>query len=275
LVHGGQRDAENYFRTGVSAALLGGALDNTVVVSPRFASNSGSCRDVLATDEINWDCGEVSAGGWRSGAVAINNQEVTSFDLMDRIVTTLAERNEFPNLRLITVAGFSAGGQYVNRYETANQLHEKVGVRLMYVVGSPSSYMYPDSLRPEPAGLTIGPFAGASNCATYDRWSYGLAGRTGYSAKLTNDQIQRQLVSRPVTYLVGDLESPQSPALDRECPAMAQGASRLTRLQAFFKHISDNYGAKHKMVVVPQCGHNARCVLTADTVLPILFPTAE
>jgi hypothetical protein len=176
---------------------------------------------------------------------------------------------------LITVAGFSAGGQYVNRYETANQVHEKVGVPVTYVVGSPSSYAYPDSLRPEPTGVTFGVFADAGNCTTYDQWSYGLAGRTGYSSKLPNDQIRRQLISRPVTYIVGELETPQSPALDLACPATAQGTSRLTRARAFFKYITKKYGAKHRMVVVPQCGHSPRCVLTADTVLPSLFPKAE
>jgi hypothetical protein len=275
LVHGGNRDAKNYFRTAVSAALLGGAFEDTVIVSPRFASNNGSCHDVLATNEINWDCGEGSSGGWRSGAAAISNVQLSSFDLTDRIVMKLAERSAFPNLKLITVAGFSAGGQYVNRYETANQVHENLGVPVAYVVGSPSSYAYPDALRPNPAGVTIGAFADASNCTTYDRWSYGLSGRAGYSSNLTNDEIQRQLISRPVTYLVGELETPQSPALDLACPAMAQGGSRLTRAQAFFKYITEKYGAKHRMVVVSQCGHNARCVLTADPVLPILFPKAE
>ena len=43
---------------GRSAALLGGAFEDTVVGAPRFASNSGSCHDVLATNEINWECGE-------------------------------------------------------------------------------------------------------------------------------------------------------------------------------------------------------------------------
>jgi hypothetical protein len=230
---------------------------------------------MLATNEIGWDCGEGSAGGWRSGAPAVSNGQVTSFDLMDQIVTTLANRSMFPNLRLITVAGFSAGGQYVNRYAMANQVHERLAVPVTYVVGSPSSYAYLDSLRPEPGGATLGPFADAGNCTTYDRWSYGLTGRTGYSSKLTNDQIRTQFVSRPVTYLVGELETPQSPALDLSCPAVAQGASRLTRAQAFFKYITEKYGAKHRLMVVSQCGHYARCVLTANTVLPVLFPKAE
>src|SRR5882724_12820083 len=45
LIHGTGRDADNYFRTATASAFLGGALTNTVVISPRFASNEGNaCR---------------------------------------------------------------------------------------------------------------------------------------------------------------------------------------------------------------------------------------
>jgi hypothetical protein len=192
--------------------------------------------------------------------------------LTDSILSKLAQGGAFPNLKTITVAGFSAGGQYVNRYAMVNRVHEKLPVPVTYVVGSPSSYGYPDSLRPAPAGNGFQAFSDAQNCTTYDRWSYGLSGRTGYASGLTDEQIRTQLVSRPVTYLLGELENPQSPALDISCPAMAQGPSRLARGQAFFKYVTEKYGAKHKMSVVPQCGHNDRCVFTADTALPILFP---
>jgi pimeloyl-ACP methyl ester carboxylesterase len=60
FVHGINRDADNHFRTMLAAAFLAGALNNTVIVSPRFASNSsapgnqtGDCRDALAPDEAN------------------------------------------------------------------------------------------------------------------------------------------------------------------------------------------------------------------------------
>src|SRR5690349_15995610 len=48
LVHGAGRDADNYFRTAVAAAFLAGALDDTIVIAPRFASNTGGgCADKL------------------------------------------------------------------------------------------------------------------------------------------------------------------------------------------------------------------------------------
>ena len=125
LVHGAGRDANNYFRHAVAAAFLAGALDNAIVISPRFASNQGGggCRDTLAANEINFrSCGGVT---WRAGDSAINNPKVTSFDVMDEILRKLARKEIFPNLKSIVVAGHSAGGQFVNRYEMANQVHDK------------------------------------------------------------------------------------------------------------------------------------------------------
>src|SRR5437868_10242660 len=48
MVHGAGRDADNYFRNAIAAAFLAGALEDTIVIAPRFASNAAGCRDNLA-----------------------------------------------------------------------------------------------------------------------------------------------------------------------------------------------------------------------------------
>src|SRR5262245_55553454 len=46
VVHGASRDADNYFRSALAAGFLAGALDDTVIVAPRMASNNGDgCKD--------------------------------------------------------------------------------------------------------------------------------------------------------------------------------------------------------------------------------------
>src|SRR6185369_1074107 len=98
VVHGGSRDADGYFRAGLGAAFLADALENTVIISPRFASNNADCKDVLAPNELNWDCGGDHAGGWRSGYPAKNSAAVTTFDFIDEVLRKLASRKAFPNL---------------------------------------------------------------------------------------------------------------------------------------------------------------------------------
>jgi len=270
VVHGAGRDADNYFRSALAAAFLGGALEDTIVISPRFASNNaGGCRDNLAPNEVNWPC---NGDSWRSGGTATNEEKLRSFDFADELLRKLTRKEIFPNLKAIVVSGHSAGGQFVTRYEMANQVHDKIGIPVTYVVANPSSYAYLDAERPDPETKEFQTFGDSRNCTTYDNWPYGLKRRTGYAAKLTDDQLKQQLAARPVTYLLGELDTLPLAGFDSSCPAMAQGTSRLSRGQAFVSYVNKKYNAQHKVTVVPLCGHNARCMFTAEPVLPILFP---
>jgi len=270
VVHGAGRDADNYFRSALAATFLAGALEDTIVISPRFAANNGNgCRDTLAPNEVNWPC---NGDSWRSGGTATNDDKLRSFDFADELLRKLSRKEVFPNLKAIVVSGHSAGGQFVTRYEMANQVHDRVGIHVTYIVANPSSYAYVDPERPNADTKELQAFGDAGNCTTYDDWPYGLKRRTGYAANLTDDQLKQQLAARPVTYLLGELDTLPIAGFDSSCPAMAQGPSRLARGQAFVSYVNKKYDAQHKMVVVPLCGHNARCMFTAEPVLPMLFP---
>ena len=259
VIHGQGRNADHYFRTGVASAFLAGALDDTIVISPRFTSSDGnSCKDALSEGEINWRC---SGDSWRSGATSVTDEKITSYDFTDELLRKLARKNVFPNLTIIVVSGHSAGGQYVSRYAMSSTLHEKLGVPVSYVVSNPSSYAYLDETRPTTPA-----------CESYDQWPYGMQARTGYASRLSDDQLKKQLVSRPVVYLLGELDTLPLAGFDSSCPAMAQGPSRLERGKSYASYVNEKFGAKHTVTQIPLCGHNARCVFTADPALAILFP---
>ena len=261
MVHGAGRDADNYFRTALAAAFLAGALEDTLVIAPRFASSAGNCHDKLDTQEVSWSC---SGDSWRSGGVAANNDKLTSYDLADEILRKLARKEVFPNLKSIVVAGHSAGGQFATRYEMASKIHDTLGIPITYVVANPSSYAYLDPGRPSPDVL--------AKCSNYDRWPYGLQNRTGYASGTPDEQLKKQIAARPVTYLLGELDTLPLAGFDSSCPAMAQGPTRRARGEAYAKYINEKYGAKHSVTVINLCGHNARCMFTADPALAILFP---
>lgn len=285
-IHGAGRNADDYFRSTMAAAFLADALDNTLVISPRLASNEGGgCRDSLATNEISWHC-----NAWRSGGPAPKAPGVTSFDFLDEILRKVARKDVFPNVRAIVVVGHSAGGQVVNRYAMSNQVHDDLGVTVTYVVSNPSSYAWPDSLRPtgaawslaaNPPGYLQEPspnapafrsLGDARGCTIYDQWPYGFRNRTGYSAKQSDDQLTKQLAARNTIYLLGGLDILPLAGFDGSCGAMAQGPTRLARGQAYAKFVNERLGARHTVVVVQLCGHNARCMYTSNQALPVLFP---
>lgn len=295
MVHGTNRNADHYFATATAAAFLAGAIDDTVVISPRIASNSqargrgtGGCNDVLDVNEVNWSCGGDS---WRSGGNSTSNPELTSFDFVDQILRKLANKSVFPNLKAIVVAGHSAGGQFVARYQMANKVHDTLGVAISYVVANPSSYAWPDATRPLSTDdaapdaakgawnteevhtkFSYGAFD-ASACANYDKWPFGLENRaSGYTRTMSDEQLKKQLVSRPTTFLFSQVDVLPLGGFDSSCSAMAQGATRRARGEAYLKYVNEKLGAKHAVQIVSECGHNDRCVYTTDKVFPAIFP---
>jgi hypothetical protein len=260
MVHGGERDADQYYETALAAAFLAGVLDTTVVVAPRYPADD----DVRAVDEVLWSAGGQDA--WRGGGRAPMNPSLTSFDVMDDIVKRLATKKNFPNLTTIVVAGHSAGGQFVNRYAMANKVHDAQLVRLRYVVANPSSYAWPVALRPSATGDADPAAAeraalGADGNKVRTNYSFGpfdsstrrtsTAGRPawriewGYSARVEEQTLIRQVVERPTTYLLGQLDTLPLGGFDSSPRGMAQGPTRRARGEAFFMYVTNVMGAKH------------------------------
>lgn len=297
VIHGQGRNADGYFRHMLAAAFLADALHNTLIISPRFASNNGkSCLDVLDANEVGWVCSGPES--WRSGGQRAKGSgtDLNSFDFMDAILAKLANDKVFPKLKSIVIAGHSAGGQYVNRYQFANQMHEKLAadrnIQLSYIIGNPSSYTYPEALRPTksawPATITADapgyvpvppknpepPFVAykeSNSCTTFNQWPYGLELKKGYVSGTPDAQLKRQLSARPATYLLGELDILPLYGFDDSCAAMAQGPTRLARGFAYAKFVNDTLKSNHKAIMVNACGHDARCMFTSETALPILF----
>jgi pimeloyl-ACP methyl ester carboxylesterase len=288
MVHGTNRNPDHYFGTATAAAFLAGALEDAVVIAPRVASADGRCRDTLAANEVSWSCGGDS---WRSGGIAASHKDLSSFDFMDAILKKLANKRMFPNLAAIVVAGHSAGGQFVARYEMANKVHDTLRVPVSYVVANPSSYAWPDVTRPQPVddaapanavlgwkeekahtNFSYGPFD-ATGCPRFNKWPAGLEDRTaGYTKEMSDEQLKKQLVSRQTTYLLSQVDTLPLGGFDSSCTAMAQGATRRARGEAYAKFVNERLGAKHAVTIVSECGHNDRCVYTTTEVLPVIFP---
>src|ERR1051325_10119335 len=76
MVHGAGRNADHYFETATAAGFLAGALENTIILAPRFASGT----DKVAANEILWPEG---GANWRSGGMAPANPTISAFDFLD------------------------------------------------------------------------------------------------------------------------------------------------------------------------------------------------
>ncbi len=89
---------------------------------------------------------------------------------------------------------------------------------------------------------------------------------------MSDEQLKKQVIERPTTYLAGEYDILPLHGFDGSCAAMAQGGTRLGRAFAFAKYIDERFGAKHEVHEVGGCGHSGRCMLGAAESLKFLFP---
>lgn len=265
VVHGYNHDANRTFDAAARAAAAAGHSRDTLIVAPVFEMPAADARkcgfkgvpEAVRGDAV-WRC-----GAWAGGGKATNGN-VTSFQMMDRLIAMLV--NEDRAARTVTVAGLSAGGQFVQLY--AGFANPPAGVSIRYVVSDPSSFVYFDQFRPE---------LGAASCPRFNNWKFGLdklpanLGRDGAAAR-------QAYAAADLTYLEGALDKSNGPGtaetlLAHDCAAQLQGPFRLQRGQAYA-----TYDAKylahgtHKLVIVPGCTHAVSCVFPSPAARAVLFP---
>lgn len=245
-LHGHPRDAQRTF-----AATEASVAAGTLVLAPLFqvaAEHAGGCHSpgepAPQASDLLWRC-----GSWLAGAPADNAAAVSAFAAIDALLAELKQR--WPSVKVVTVAGFSAGAQWVQHYAAFAQ--PPAGLRLRFVVASPGSWLYADPWRP----------AAQADCPGQNRWKYGLEQLPAWLPGSAAEAAARYRQAN-ITYLVGADDHGDAPAahgriLDRSCAAQAQGSSRLERAQGFTSHLGQ------PLHVVPGCAHDVRCV----------FPSAE
>ena len=154
---------------------------------------------------------------WRGGGDA-NGTNLSSFDVIDTLMNRLSDRRLFPNIKKISLIGFSAGGQFVGRYVAVGKGEAGPGITIQYAAMSPSTFLIPD---PD------------------DTWHYGLADRPRYSCSLSENQIMDNLHSRACLHACGKIDTLEK-SLDKTPLAMKQGGNRFIRYQNFRKFVSED-----------------------------------
>jgi pimeloyl-ACP methyl ester carboxylesterase len=278
LIHGRLRNGDTYFDLAEQAcALAGGSAADTLLIVPQFLASADVDAHTLPASTLHWDW-----TGWMGGDDAQGPAPISSFDVLDAILHTLAVREQFAALKEVVIAGHSGGAQVVQRYAVLARADATLAARriaLRYVVANPSSYVYFDAQRPvgpEGAFVTFDEAA----CPGFNRWKYGLDSLPAYAQAddaITADAaaLEHRYAQRDVTLLLGGADcDPQHPALDRSCAAQAQGAHRLERGLAYARYMAARHpdGLKaHRAFVIDGVGHDAKGIFASAQGLAAVF----
>ena len=295
-MHGFPRDANKTFNAALAAVKGAGATDNTVVIAPVYQvaqdqANKCSTKGVpvAVKGDLTWSC-----SAWLEGGISSGGQAISSFAVMDELVKQL--QKDFPNLRNITIAGFSAGAQMVQHYAGFAADVSAAGLSIRYVVSDPGAWLYFDTLRAQPylAGKQVawtqcqGGTQGLGHCELrleqpsrtcpqINNWKYGL---DNLPSNLSRDaaQARTHYAAADVRYMEASLD--RSPAkgtyygvLDKSCAANAQGPFRLQRgvVYAFYDKTLLAPDKNRKVRIIPGCSHDVACVFPSAQARAVLF----
>ncbi|MFZ3266002.1 MAG: hypothetical protein WA172_18500 [Terriglobales bacterium] len=274
IFHGKGRDAEGYYRTAMEAAEdAGSAARETVFVAPQFLDEEDIGARRVPEEVLRWHRTD-----WESGAPAVAPIPVSSYEIVDALLTRLTDTSFFPNLKIVVLAGHSGGGQLLQRYAVVGRAAAaivKSGIRLRFVIANPSSYVYFSDERPAASGM-LAPFKG-DGCRDFNRWKYGIIDAPTYmklDATNTWAQLEASYAQRDVIYLLGTADTdPHEKDLDVSCGGEAQGSTRFARGQAYYAylHNRNRAGWNQRMWFVPGVAHSAHKMFTSTCGVNALF----
>lgn len=279
IVHDFSRDAGRALAMMMS--LAGNQNATTMILAPQFLLESDISRYAAQLPDKGRDFVRWVPSGWSKGAdsiAAANQKGISTFTVMDLLLLLLGDREQYPNLTEIVVAGHGEGGDFAQRYAAVGQAPDILaaqGISVSFVAANLSSYLFLTASRPKENK----PTAAASpkqetssapetkqtqespSCPDFNRWPYGLDGLNEYARKIGGNAIKLRYPTRRINVLIGDQAARQDPAPDASCAALAQGADRLARAREYAAHIrslfGDDLGNAQSFRSIPGTGYDA------------------
>jgi len=257
VIHGMNRNADDYFEYAITAIASTGELDRTIVIAPQFQTKIDLPRD----NHHFW-----SKSGWKQGNLSQDNNRYSSFAVIDDVYAKLLSKTTFPNLKEIILSGHSAGGQFVNRYAAGGQGCQQSELQCKYIVMNPSSYLYIDDRRLDRGGE----FNIPRDVNGYNDYKYGLDDMNSYMKK-NLPEIRKNLFERQIYFLAGSLDT-GTKNLDLREEAMVQGQNRHERWEIFTVYSQLFPAWKNStFTTVTNVGHSGKEMYASKVFTTIVF----
>ena len=244
VVHGANRDADNYF-TYLSSTLSGEQLQaNTILIAPEF-KGSGNATD------LTW------GSDWREGQRSNSTAKLGSFEVIDALIERLSDRTAFPVLEKVIITGHSSGALFTQVYGATNVAETDSHLSLDYVVANSQYFYYPDNQRYDEQNSQ---FYTPTGCSTYNMWPMGYAGAPAYVTSRTDAEIDANLLGRSFTYFLGNGSQADGALNTTNCAAVLLGSSRFTRGENIFRWLETEYAGQHNSTkaIVEGIGHDGQ-----------------
>lgn len=246
VIHGQNRDADNYYHYLSNLNLINSQSDRTALVAPLFKDASSA-----SADELYW-----STDSWRSGGQSGGTIGVSSFSIIDSIISRFANPELFPAMKNIIITGHSSGALLTLLYAGVNSFEEiNPNIEFTYIPANSQYYYYPDGQRiDESTDMLYTP----TSCAGYQIYPTGYEVVPPYLQSITAQSFTDKWIQSRIIYLLGNGQG-ADPALNTvDCQATLLGSSRYRRGANMYRYLTLAYPSihQHEKIDVEGIGHD-------------------
>ncbi|EPQ28440.1 uncharacterized protein PFL1_04266 [Pseudozyma flocculosa PF-1] len=237
---------------------------SVLILGPCWMNSDDQKAGAVQPNELYW-----YGSQWQRGELSRGpgSASISTYRVLDGFLDMLFDKDQFPALNRVVLAGHSMGAQMVQRYAMLKK-SRPYDANVAYWVGNPGSYAWPSSERT---------YANSS-CADVDTWPYGVGGDTkqlpAYArsdVEANKDAVVATYRSRHVHYSLGLLDNGQG---DTSCQAATQGANHLERGCDIVTTLGDMAGgfpSNHTLNLMPNVSHQDYEMMSYNISLYRLF----
>ena len=253
VIHGINRNNNEYFNWVSSALQKTSREESTLLIAPQFKVN-----DEAQAGDLYW-----SNTGWREGRNSQSDLSLSSFAVIDSIVTHLGDVGKYPALKKIIITGHSSGGLFTHVYGASNAVESlNTDMEMQYVVANSQYFFYPDDQR---LNENNGQLYTPTNCTGYNIWPMGSRNKPPYLSNTSDEQLSTQFVDRAIIYFLGNGTGPDGALNQTNCAATLLGSTRFDRGENMYTYMELNFpNHKHQKRLVQGVAHNGQAMYLSE-----------